>query len=670
MDPRVKAVLFVIGILLPLASGSWLWTLVHQYNLLGTNSQSSPEDPADLPLFSGCEEMACQVYMGALESTVNRTQDPCKDLYRFVCDGWQHRYHLSVVGTTEEAVYSRALSAILRPRLGESNEQFISSDAWGAEQKVIAFARSCMHFAESSLADVKKFMADRHLPWPNASRWDLLEVLLDLSGNWNVHLWFQVTFEMAPFRGGSAEPALRISHSAAFRTWIATMRSFAGRPVSSTSARRYRRYVKDMLGFFDVSESRAEELAPKIEEMDRLTLGVLGPAMSENDSRALRLAIRNLSYTATPGIAAGRLLLLFNEYFIWARRFSARDVVEVTNPGLLRSVVYLLGLKSETREALTLSLGLRLAHELGWMAHRGIADVTLDLVGLPPSAHYLRCLSQVESAVGVGWASLFPEKPGVDTLVEDVRLVLADTVERQVKSPFRLQARAASAQWNHVSPLAIALPQPTPGERFFIDWMNLMNARWWLQEQDLSNILKPGSVLNHRWSFHGTLTVAEDYFVFPLYHPDFPPAVNYGGAGRLIADEVLRGLVYEPRYKHQHGRQHSHERRSEYQPLSNDSGSGESSQDFQQHNVDTKALLAALGAYRLRVLRNWTDSKDKEWSMAHDRLFFVASCYALCSSSNSVDMLYGDASSRCNVPIRGLPEFQAAFHCVEPRAHD
>ncbi|KAH8026497.1 hypothetical protein HPB51_020989 [Rhipicephalus microplus] len=73
----------------------------------------------------------------------------------------------------------------------------------------------------------------------------------------------------------------------------------------------------------------------------------------------------DLSDTATPGIATGRLLLLLNEYFIWTRRFSARDVVEVENAGLLASIKYLLGLKAGTREALTLSLGLRTSSKLG-----------------------------------------------------------------------------------------------------------------------------------------------------------------------------------------------------------------------------------------------------------------------------------------------------------------
>lgn len=143
------------------------------------------------------------------------------------------------------------------------------------------------------------------------------------------------------------------------------MRSFVGQPVASTSSLRYRRYVKHMLSFFDVPESSAYVLVSKIEETNRLTLEALGPAIAEPEMRTLRMPIRNFSESVTPGIVAGSLLLFFNEYFIWARRFSAGDVVEVVNPDVLRSVVYLLGLKSGTREELTLSLGLCVALEVG-----------------------------------------------------------------------------------------------------------------------------------------------------------------------------------------------------------------------------------------------------------------------------------------------------------------
>ncbi|KAL3208370.1 hypothetical protein MRX96_039252 [Rhipicephalus microplus] len=97
-----------------------------------------------------------------------------------------------------------------------------------------------------------------------------------------------------------------------------------------------------MLRLFD------DEVIAKIKAVDRLMLQVLGPAMAEADTKIVRTSVRNFTYTAIPGIDAGRLLLLLNEYFIWARRFSARDAVQVEIAGLLRSIVYLLGLKADT----------------------------------------------------------------------------------------------------------------------------------------------------------------------------------------------------------------------------------------------------------------------------------------------------------------------------------
>ncbi|KAL3207432.1 hypothetical protein MRX96_052680 [Rhipicephalus microplus] len=368
--------------------------------------------------------------------------------------------------------------------------------------------------------------------------------------------------------------------------------------------------------------------------MDRLTLQVLGPAMAEPDSRILRTSIRNLTGTATPGIAAGRLLLLLNEYFIWARRFTAQDIVQVENVGLLRAVVYLLGLRSEVREALTLSLGLRVAHELGWMASREIADVTLELAGLPSSAHWHRCLMQVENTVGSEWLSLFPKSREAEELIHDVRDILAGVLERHKKSPLQLQAPSATLLRNE-SFLATMLPEPRHGARFFVDWLKLMSGRWRLLEQDMTNVIKP----------------------------DFPAAVNYGGAGRLIADEVLRGLYHDSLYNESPFG--NHVSRKDYAQQTN--GTSSTTENWSPHIVDSKALLASLAAYRLSAARHPSIAYPTESSLAQDRLFFVASCYALCSSANYVDVLYGDASHCCNEPVKTLPEFVAAFECAKPQ---
>ncbi|KAL3206458.1 hypothetical protein MRX96_040044 [Rhipicephalus microplus] len=365
------------------------------------------------------------------------------------------------------------------------------------------------------------------------------------------------------------------------------MRLFVGHPTESTRSLRYQKCVRRMLRLFDVSAPRSADIISIIEAMNKLTLDTLAPAMTVPEPSIVRMSIRDLTETAILPIPTGRLVLLFNEYLMWARRFSPYDVVEVENAGLLRSVVYILGLGVETQQALTLSLGLRVAHELGRMANRKITDVTLEIAGLPRSAHACRCLFEIQNPVGAGWLSLFPLYVEYDSFIRDVRGVLNDAVVRRNKVFVRLRAHSIDIPWNGDSFLAGVLSEPSRRTRFFIDWLNLMAGRLRLQEQDITNVLSPGSLRSQRCSFHGTLTNAQDYSVFPLYHSDLPLAVNYGGAACLILDEVLRGLFHELMYNQSRSRSRvGHVRLSNITVLS----------DWPPYHVNIRALLAALSA--------------------------------------------------------------------------
>ncbi|KAH8025562.1 hypothetical protein MRX96_005874 [Rhipicephalus microplus] len=131
-------------------------------------------------------------------------------------------------------MYKRTLDAVERAsHNGRKQARNFSSTA-SIEKKVAALAKFCMELSENSLQDLKRFMTEHHLPWPEKSPWDPLAILLDLSGNWNIHLWFQVNVRWSPFRVESSEPVLKIVPSATFRSWIATMRLFVGRPTEST----------------------------------------------------------------------------------------------------------------------------------------------------------------------------------------------------------------------------------------------------------------------------------------------------------------------------------------------------------------------------------------------------------------------------------------------------
>ncbi|KAH7932430.1 hypothetical protein HPB51_029293 [Rhipicephalus microplus] len=166
------------------------------------------------------------------------------------------------------------------------------------------------------------------------------------------------------------------------------MRLFVGHSTGSTRSFRYQKYVRRMLHLLDVSAPRSADIISIVEAMNKLTLDTLAPAMTAPEPSIVRMSIHDLTETVILPMLTGRLVLLFNEYLMWARRFSPCDVVKVENVGLLRCVVYILGLGVETQQALPLSLGLRVSHELGWMAHGEIADVTLEIADLPVAVNY------------------------------------------------------------------------------------------------------------------------------------------------------------------------------------------------------------------------------------------------------------------------------------------
>ncbi|KAK8766857.1 hypothetical protein V5799_006362 [Amblyomma americanum] len=588
------------------------WIRVQHEDFLRATTPRLQADHADLLHFHGCDNTACQKYRAGIESSLNWSKDLCEKFYRYVRDGWnQHHHIVSILDLAEEEMYSRALNSVQRaPQFYRSNG-IPTRSAQCAPKKAAALVKSCMRHSKNGFEKLKTFMAEHHLPWPMTSPKDLLDILFDLSGKWNIHLWFQVTFDFVPYQAGTGDPLLKIGSSAIFGAWKALMRTFDGQRRGTEPSLRYQKYFKNMLALFGVSELLAPEMASTIQEMDMLALEVLAPATVDPEQKILRLSIQNLSDAVTPGFPTDRWALFVDTHFPWAHRYSANIEVHAEKPSMLKAVGYLLGLKSETREALTLIPGLLIVTELGWMEDREIADATLQLFGLSWSSHARRCLAEVESRTGVAWFSLFPRDLGADTLIRDVRDVLLGVVMRCSGAMLHMTARKETSQPDIENYLASVLPESTPGNSYLNSLMKLTKVEWRLQQHDLSNIMKPRSILSRIWSVHGALTASEEYFVFPLYHST---AVNYGGAGSLLADEVLRKPFYVPPKEQQQV--------ARYYFVTEANETGDALQEWSAHHVDTKALLAALKAYTLALLRHSPDTHSAKSSLMEDRLFF------------------------------------------------
>ncbi|KAK8786048.1 hypothetical protein V5799_007587 [Amblyomma americanum] len=81
----------------------------------------------------------------------------------------------------------------------------------------------------------------------------------------------------------------------------------------------------------------------------------------------------------------------------------------------------------------------------------------------------------------------------------------------------------SGSRWNADSYVNV-LRAPTRRASSPNSWMNLMYIQWWLQQHDVTNVIKAKSVLSHTWSVHNARTASEEYFTFPLYHTDLLPS--------------------------------------------------------------------------------------------------------------------------------------------------
>ncbi|XP_077516650.1 uncharacterized protein LOC144127532 [Amblyomma americanum] len=95
VNPRFNGALsaaIFCGVALFLYSVSAEWIRIRYRHLFHAASRADYTDHASLPFSSGCYSTACKMYTGAAESSLNRSQDPSNNFYRFVRDGWKQEY--------------------------------------------------------------------------------------------------------------------------------------------------------------------------------------------------------------------------------------------------------------------------------------------------------------------------------------------------------------------------------------------------------------------------------------------------------------------------------------------------------------------------------------------------------------------------------------------------
>ncbi|KAH9383689.1 hypothetical protein HPB48_025455 [Haemaphysalis longicornis] len=146
------------------------------------------------PVMLLCETPGCVRHAQELNTAMNTSTGPCDDFYKFVCGSWKpKRSEPSMIARTFDESADIAVSEMENP-----------------EDAVLPIAAQYYHSCvderietDSEIKIFKSFMADLGLAWPDRpgnGSLDPLEVLLNLSINWNFHMFFNLR-AMPRYRG-------------------------------------------------------------------------------------------------------------------------------------------------------------------------------------------------------------------------------------------------------------------------------------------------------------------------------------------------------------------------------------------------------------------------------------------------------------------------------------
>ncbi|KAH7952141.1 hypothetical protein HPB52_019259 [Rhipicephalus sanguineus] len=430
-----------------------------------------------------CTSTACRRYARELNESLDWRQQPCDDLYGFVCGRWHTG---SARSRAERDAQTQALSTAFSDR--ESGH-------------VGALVRACLrqgHGAVNDLELLRRFLEDRGLPWPRDPTLSLLEVLVDLSANWNLHLWFQLDVTVGE------TPAVEFRRSPSLLGWIRTRRMRRGPG--------YEDWIAMTLKLFGGAPGGnvISSVITVIKAMDNLVATLLGAAASRHSQMLTETSVGNLSLHVQLGNTTDAWLNLFNRTLVLPPGIALEmhDTVRLRDREVIKAAVYLAELDTETEARLALSVGLRVVELLGWMVDPRL-EASPDLHGEQRSRH---CLSQVQHLVGAAWHDLLIMPRHDGGVIDAVRNVL-QRARPALAVPTRVHVNASSTPALHL--------QTSQGA--FSSWLALSEAQ--AQER--------------RDSSTATLMLEPHSWLFPFFHEDLPAAVNFAGLGERAARRLL-----------------------------------------------------------------------------------------------------------------------------------
>ncbi|XP_065289347.2 uncharacterized protein [Dermacentor albipictus] len=600
-----------------------------------------------------CLTHACRAYFDGLNSSINHEVDPCLNFTLFVCDGWQRVHNLDVWEEQFQLFLSRldvTLKSIKVPVSGQNDEQ-----------RAAVLYRSCedvLQGRRDELAVVKAALDEAGIVWPQMTRdADVLRTLLysSVKLGWDTVLSFDVV-------GGFGKAAEEIVVGPG-RSFPFLRSEFTSRDTPSEQ----RIYFEVLRSHFQRKDANISSIVTHEQTQD-----IAEPSM------------RNLSSYYSFGAWPPQLAT-------WLVNASGAGLTESRWLNALRSVN--ISLRDEVHISTTnvdyVKALLTLWEQHGEDAfHLFVSWCTVQVAALYANKdliinYYYKSFEKAQvyhRAFCVSRTLFFSRQAPFERYVNDTLQENTAAIAKGIALSVRLAFFQRLSSWDHYDENVMVVAKWNSLETAFrnfeydkhgntalggaSDKIPDMTSSFVSNWQHSGLVTDPDEVIDLAYAIYHLRIFKLDWkerdfevmpysLSFPLFDPDLPATVNYGGFGSGVVGAL--GALFLNSYWDQ-----DNASQSLIACMQNSlPGREKYAYYYLQQAVGYRALVDAYrrngpsSAWVLRGLEQFSDLQ----------LLFIATCFGLCVGSHHVH-------NQCNLLMLHVPEFTEAFRCARKDHRD
>lgn len=633
-----------------------------------------------------CETTACTSYSRMIAHSASGSVNPCHNFYRFVCEGYVNSSrsvfhdHMSLF----TGVVARSLRTTRAPETSQR-----------AFEKAAVFYQSCLAVVKEGASQFDEFrtvMLKAGIHWPRVVKApDLLDSMVNMAVALNV---FTLIFFTSSYNHGKCRVEI----------WKGDVLEHLKRRRRELEViEKYKKYYDS---FFEIFLNYEGNVSSK-DVAFASAIPMDPPSHFEHFLRVENVAFHYLTGRRpsakvvfdsvvkldpiTPSISARRWEGLFRRMAIsgFFRSSNASSPLPCSQQITVWDVQHLRALDdlllAMGEEKLHFYYGWTIVQALARFMSYGLAVLSYGNTKTARDESPLHCLRLVETTMGLVVykrfaATDFNKRTRLE--LHQIMNVVYSALLRMLQANPELDPRETSIDLRKLEATLIPrfdlLDDEARLERFFGELPDLAPeafARNWLQVQQALRRSNPAALEAIRAFYMSAIAGSDAYAIrragngqelglapyvtlLPLYDIKVVDSVKYGALGSLLAAATFQ--FFEERLPERSRFRSLMEQRTrcyESGPLRGLRGDPAKRAAFER----AVALSFVWEAFRSPLRRRGKHSRVRGLeSFSEDQLFFVASCYPLCTGDQGA----GPAELACNEPLRHSRHFPVAFRCA------